>query len=134
MKSVIDDGAHDGIVEEFIYDQAAGKNEHRFAIKRTADVSGALAENARARLNSDGYSKTRDMRRVASIPDIIRFQWIEKFGVDPCAKGNEKLLWRLLNSNEYAHLRTDGKSSRLFVTPTRAVDVKAKPTPLIVRP
>lgn len=132
MRSVIDDGAHDGIVEEFIYDEAAAKNEHRFAIKRTADVSGALAENARARANSDGYSKSRDMRRVASIPDIIRFQWIEKFGVDPCAKGNENLLWRLLNSNEYAHLRTDSKSSRLFVTPTTYKTVEKKPTPLVI--
>lgn len=132
MRSVIDDGAHDGIVEEFIYDESAGRNEHRFAIKRTADVSGALAENARARANSDGYSKSRDMRRVASIPDIIRFQWIEKFGTDPCAKGNEKLLWRLLNSNEYAYLRTDSKSSRLFVTPTQYKVVDKKPQPLVI--
>lgn len=134
MRAILDDGAHDGVVQEFIYDEGhQAKNHHSFAIKHTADVEPNLKENARLRTLNDGYSPSRTMRRVASIPPIVILQWIEKYGVDPTAKGNEQLLWRLLNSSEYAYLRTDSKSSRVFWTsPTTAKQVPVAKPPLVI--
>ena len=133
MRALLDDGADDGIAEELIYDEGhQGKNRHSFAVKRTQDVDPVLKDNARLRALNDGYSPSRSMRRVARIPTVIILKWIEEFGYDPTAKGHEKKLWELLNSNEYAYLRTDSKPSRLFISPNKAVDVHMPPKPLVV--
>lgn len=134
MRALLDDGAHDGVVEEFLFDEGhQPKNHHSFAIKHTQDVEPVLKDNARLRALNDGYSPSRGMRRVARIPTVIVLKWIEQYGVDPTMKGNEALLWRLLNSNEYAYLRTDSKSSRVFWTsPTTAKQVPIAPQPLVI--
>lgn len=132
MRAVLDAGQHDGIVEEFLFEEAADGKGFTFAIKRTSEVGSVLDQNQKVRNNHDGYSPTRNMRRVAAIPNGIIHEWIQKYGVDPTAKGNEKLLWRLLDSNEYQHLRTDGKSSRIYVTPSRYAVVQHKPQPLVI--
>ena len=77
-----------------------------FAVVRSQDVEPILEQNKRLQTEGDGYSPSREWRRVASILVTVQMQWIEKYGVDPLAKGNEALLKRLLNDPEWRHLRT----------------------------
>jgi hypothetical protein len=99
MKREID--RHSGLVETFHMD-----DEGNIAFQMTADVEPAIEDNKRAISHGDGFTPSRDMVRVASIPIAIQYEWIQKFGVDPLRKENEPLLKRLLNSNEYRYLRT----------------------------
>lgn len=102
MRAVLDEGLHDGVKEELLYDES----EQKIAIKRTSDVTANLDANKRDLASGDGYTPSRAFQRVASIPVGVQLEWIGKYGVDPCAKGNEALLKRLLNSSEWAYLRT----------------------------
>ncbi|MCW5730427.1 MAG: hypothetical protein KIT20_06705 [Alphaproteobacteria bacterium] len=94
--------AHGGMVEFLHEDPATG----RFAIESRAEVGAVLERNRALRGANDGYSPSRELRRVASIPPIVQLLWIERYGADPLAPGNEALLRRLLNSSEWSHLRT----------------------------
>lgn len=95
----------DGSKEEVAFDW-----DNSRAVFRTRHV----AENINAVLDlnkefsaySDGYTPSRELQHVASIPMSVIGQWIEKYGVDPTARGNEALLSRLLNDPEWMYLRT----------------------------
>lgn len=102
-RTVIDDGSQDGVVEEIIIDEA----ENKMHLSRQGDAQSVLDHNARLRTANDGYTPSRLMRRVASIPAEVQLAWLVKYGVegDPLRKGNEVLLRRLL-AGEYAYLRT----------------------------
>jgi hypothetical protein len=78
----------------------------RFALRRSGDVEPVLEANKRALVGGDGYTPSRDLRRIASIPPAVQLLWIERYGVDPLRRGNEDLLRRLLNDPEWMHLRT----------------------------
>ena len=100
MKREID--RHSGLVETFHMD-----DEGNVAFQMTADVEPVIDDNKRALTQgNNGYTPSRDMVRVASIPIAVQYEWIQKFGVDPLKRENEALLKRLLNSNEYRYLRT----------------------------
>jgi hypothetical protein len=92
----------DGVAEYLHVDEAAGT----FTVQRLADVEPAIEANKRAMTSGDGYSPARELRRIASIPVTVQLHWIERFGADPLAKGNEAWLRRLLNEPEWRHLRT----------------------------
>lgn len=94
--------AHGGMVEILHEDPAGGG----FAIESRADVTAVLERNRALRAAGDGYSPSRELRHVASIPPVVQLVWIERYGADPLAPGNEALLRRLLNSSEWSHLRT----------------------------
>lgn len=75
------------------------------------DVGGALERNKAMRLHNDGYTPSRDMRRVAFIPAIIRDKWLAEEGWDAYRADlyPEKLAQKL-NDPDYAFLRTaDGR-------------------------
>lgn len=70
------------------------------------DVAPIIDANKAMRLANDGYTESRDYRRVASIPPIIEEQWMKE-GWYPHDKVE---LARRLNSSDWAHLRTaDGR-------------------------
>lgn len=94
--------AYGGLTEYFHYDESSG----RFAIESVSDVGPQLDRNKNLKTASDGYSPSREFKRVASIPAVVHLLWIERYGVDPLIPGNEDLLRRLLNSSEWMHLRT----------------------------
>lgn len=76
------------------------------AIERhTQDVEPILDQNKRLATADDGYSPSRDMRRVASIPNIVVLQWLAE-GVDIFDPNDRAEVKRRLNSPEWAHLRT----------------------------
>lgn len=76
----------------------------RFA--STQDTTPILEQNKAAANHNDGYSASRELRRVASVPYIVALKWLNEEGwwmFDPaCA---DKLAAKL-NSSEWQHLRT----------------------------
>lgn len=78
-----------------------------FTLRTVADVEPVIDRNKRLRNdNPSGMGASREWQHVAEIPVTVVFQWIQQYGVDPTAKGNEDLLKRLLNDPEWRYLRT----------------------------
>lgn len=85
----------------------------RYGIERVQDVEPLILAN-RADFNSghDGYSPSRDIQRVASIPLVVVEKWM-KAGINIFDEDDWPKIARLLDSPEYAYLRTaPGRISR----------------------
>lgn len=82
-----------------------GESDDTFTINRVQDVEPFLDANKRAQSDGEGWSPTREWRRVASIPPIVLEIWKKQWGVDPLKPDNHKLLKRLLNDPENQFLR-----------------------------
>lgn len=77
-----------------------------FTLVREADVEPVIDINKRRQNdNPKGMGPSREWQHIASVPPIIQLKWIEKYGADPFAKGNEGLLMRILNDPEWRYLR-----------------------------
>lgn len=69
-----------------------------------------LDRNAAMRTHNDGYTPSREMRRVASIPMQLLYHWQATEGWDPLDPANADRIMRKLNDPDYAYLRTaDGQ-------------------------
>lgn len=75
--------------------------------KVTQDVEPILERNKALRNDGDGYSPSRELRRVASIPMAVIYQWMQE-GVDYRDPNCWPEIKRRLNSPDWAHLRTAG--------------------------
>jgi len=95
------DGGRDGVSQALLF-----HGDGSLALRWSQDVEPVLVRNGRLRDRDDGYSRSRELRRVASIPAVVQLAWIRRYGADPLAKGNEALLRRLLNDPEWRYLRT----------------------------
>ena len=76
------------------------------AVVSLQDVEPILERNKKAATHNDGYSPSREMRRVASIPLILVLKWLNDEGwyaFDPNARGRLK---QKLNDPDYLWLRT----------------------------
>lgn len=95
---------HDGWTELLHFNP-----DDSFTLEKVVDVQPVLDANKRRHNdNPMGWSKTKEWRHVASIPPIVQLKWIERYGADPLAKGNEDLLKRVLDDPEWRYLRTGG--------------------------
>ena len=65
-----------------------------------------LDTNRKLQNENDGYSKSREVRRVASIPAVVQQEWVLKYGYNPVTATDKTLLRKLLNSYDWAYLRT----------------------------
>ncbi|MFA6043623.1 MAG: hypothetical protein WC718_01450 [Phycisphaerales bacterium] len=83
-------------------------NDSRF--ESTQPVDDILDRNKAMATENDGYSQSRELRRVASVPYIIALKWLNEEGwwmFDP--EHADKLAAKL-NSSDWQHLRTaDGR-------------------------
>jgi len=75
-------------------------------VHRGADVEPILEHNKALATSGDGYTPSREMRRAASIPLAIVEKWKNELGVDVLNPDHMPAVRRLLNSSEYAFLRT----------------------------
>ncbi len=72
-----------------------------------ADVSDILEANKAMANHNDGYSPTRELRRVASIPLALVWKIRNEEGWDPLDAGRyQERIKRLLNDSDWRHLRT----------------------------
>jgi hypothetical protein len=69
-------------------------------------VEPLLEANKALAASGDGYTPSRELRRAASIPMAIIEKWKNELGVDVFNPDHIGAVRRLLNSNEYAFLRT----------------------------
>jgi hypothetical protein len=70
------------------------------------DLSPVIEANKAAYGHNDGYTKTREMRRVAFLPDIIRQKWLNEEGWDAYDPDCAHKLMRKLNDPDWLYLRT----------------------------
>ncbi len=102
MRRFFDHDAEYGLTEFFHYDPST----NQFSIETVQDVEPILEENKRALNNGDGYTPSRDMRKIASIPLNVLSLWKEKHGIDIFDKNHEAGVKRLLNDPDWRYLRT----------------------------
>jgi hypothetical protein len=72
----------------------------------TQDCDPVLDRNKAMANHNDGYSPSREMRRVGSIPLVLIMKWKTEEGWDALDPDNKDRLVRKLNDPEYAYLRT----------------------------
>lgn len=73
---------------------------------RSDDAGPVLEHNKALQTLNDGYSPSRELRRAASIPFIVVELWKNQYGVDVLNPDHREGVRRLLNSSEWAYLRT----------------------------
>lgn len=101
---VIDDGKATGIREEMKFDWASNQIIQKTTYLPSTGINETL--DANKQFMNNGFSPSRELQHVASIPMAVIGLWIQRYGVDPTQKGHEKLLARLLNDPEWSELRT----------------------------
>lgn len=102
----------------------------KLVVRKTQDVEPILEHNKRLYTDGDGYSKSRELRRAASIPNVVVEEWRrEGFDIfDPNCKAD---LLRRLDDPDYRDFRT--APGRLYNArkmpgrPTNVLDSKGKP-------
>lgn len=83
------------------------ENSHgELIIQRSQDVAPILDRNKALANDGDGYSASRDIRRVASIPLVLVEKWKNEEGIDLFNPDHLPAVRRKLNSPEYQYLRT----------------------------
>lgn len=92
----------EGWTERLSYDES----ENKFTLQIFDDVEPVINNNKQLYNLNDGYSPSREWRRVASIPLVVVEMWKKMYGTNPLRPGNEALLRRLLNDPDLRGLRT----------------------------
>lgn len=75
-------------------------------VVRLDDCETVLERNKALQTLNDGYSPSRELRRAASIPAIIVEKWKNELGIDVLNPDHLTKVKALLNSSEWAYLRT----------------------------
>jgi hypothetical protein len=80
-----------------------------FTIRSVQDATPFLDHNKRLQNDgTDGYSPSRELKRVASIPPIVAEKWLTEEGIDVFNRDHWPAVKRKLNSSDYMWLRTSG--------------------------
>ena len=87
------------------------EDDGTLTVKNSQDVEHILKKNKRMYNDGNGYSASKDLKRVASIPTLVLTLWAKEyngsnnwFGLP--ADERKKILKRKLNSNEFRYFRT----------------------------
>ena len=109
MKRLLGHDADTGVSEIFHYDNLTGD----VRIETVQDVSGILDDTSDRR-NDEQYTKDgikNEMWHYARVPIVVQMKWLAEYGSKnwPMRPGNEKLLFRLLNSPDWKYLKTTEK-------------------------
>lgn len=105
MKKLLD--ANGGVVSTFHYDEM----EDKTVVQQVQDVEPILENNKALQTFNDGYSPSREFRRVASIPLVIAQQWMKEDGINWLALPRREkgaYLRKKLSDPDYRFLRTSG--------------------------
>ena len=75
----------------------------------TQDVE-PLLESNKAKVNAgrDYYAADPDLWRVASIPIVVQYEWLRRYGVNIYDPDHMKRVEQLLNDPEWRYLKTGG--------------------------
>lgn len=75
-------------------------------VESAFDSQAILDRNVEMQNHNDGYSPSREMRRVASIPWALRNKWLNEEGWDAWDHKYQDKLKKVLNDSEWSKLRT----------------------------
>jgi len=89
-----------GAVEHYRYDP----DGDQCIIRRTADVGGIIEANKRS-ANDNNWNRDKSMRLAAHIPSEVQLLWLQQYGIRAWDRNHKSAVRRLLNSNEWSHLR-----------------------------
>ena len=98
----------DGLVKTTYHSDDPNKH---VVIERNVDYKPIIEHNKKMYTHNDGYSKSRDLKRVASIPTLVLELWTKEYN----GTGNwfalskeeqQKILKKKLNSSEFQYFRT----------------------------
>jgi hypothetical protein len=85
------------------------KEDGKIVVRHTQDVEPILRENAILREMTDGYSPSKDLLHIASIPEIVLEKWYREEGLCLLDRNHWPAIMKKLRSSEYAYLRTSNK-------------------------
>lgn len=92
-----------GIAEYHHFDPATDTS----VIETVQDVAPILERNKALQSADDrGWTPSRELRRAATIPDIVVLKWRRDFGIDVFNRNHWPAVRRLLNDPEWRYLRT----------------------------
>ena len=92
--------AEHGVTHEWIDNQ-----DGTFTVASSQDVAPFLDRNKAMATANDGFNQARDMRCLASIPNIVLMQWLNEAGSMEILR-DPKFLAKKLNDPDYLYLRT----------------------------
>lgn len=75
-------------------------------IRSEQDVAPALEATLAMRNENDGYSPSRDLRRVGHLPAVIILKWLQEEGWNAMNPHHHDRLVKKLNDPDWAYLRT----------------------------
>ena len=87
------------------------ESDGKLTINSQHDLNSLMDRNKKLYTQNDGYTASRDMRRVASVPPIILQLWTKEYNGSnnwwALPKDIQKKIMRTkLNSNEFKYFRT----------------------------
>lgn len=91
--------------ENGLITQAREIGDDQFEIRNVQDIGAALEQNKAMRNHNDGYSDSREFRRVAHIPAIVIEMWKQE-GIDIYNPDHTTEVARRLNDPDWGLLRT----------------------------
>lgn len=81
-------------------------DDGKLIVKRTQDVESIIERNKDLYNNHDGYTPSKNMRHVASVPLVILEQWAREAGVSVFGPEMREITRRKLNDPDNRFLRT----------------------------
>ena len=75
-------------------------------LRYSQDINSILEKNKSFQCDHDGYSPSRELQFVASIPLVVVMKWLAEDGIDVWNKNHWPAVKRKLNDPEYRYLRT----------------------------
>lgn len=96
-------------------------------VESSQDVEPILKANKEARNSGDGYSPSRELRRVASIPEVVAIIWMKE-GINIYNPDHWPLVKKKLDSAEWSCLKTAGAVTSRIVVPDSIKSLEEKPS------
>lgn len=105
MRRLVDHDPITGITTWHEYDSAT-KKTHIHTTFADAQIDAVLDDNHRMYNHNDGWSASKEWRRVGSIPMALIHHWLVKDGIDVFNKDHWPAVRKRLNSSDYLKLRS----------------------------
>lgn len=99
---MIDDGSFNGL-RKWIRSSDEGEGTVQVSYEQLG-LGQMLDDNKRAQ-NHGELNRSGEMWHAAKVPAIVLLEWMTKYGIDASNPNHAAGVKRLLNSNEYAHLK-----------------------------
>jgi hypothetical protein len=77
-------------------------------VRSGGDVEAVLDANKHDANHKNPWSPSRDLKHVARIPVEVYMIWLNELGVDVLNPDHRPAVRKLLNDNQWSHLRTSG--------------------------